>query len=248
MFKTNKLYRSGIYATTLMVVAFVLIGASCSNKATTPTVSSTPTSTSTTSGTIDLTNVDPTAQNSTILTNASQARLKANEWRNNSQMVYYSVKLPRDLRLNNATESFVFGSSSEPNYWWVYSLAESSGIFLRSLYYKTDYLGNTIQPIPDKYWKSNYIQAFQKAETYQGKAFRDANPNTDVTINLFVTNPNSWLWWNVEYKSTNGKTLKVRVHPSELKIYDDLGNVVTSTTQSDVTATPTATITPTTAQ
>jgi len=163
----NKSKLRNIY-TMALVLILTLTGLSCGgSKTTTPTAtpSATPTATAT-----DLSNVNVTTVDASFATNYSTAQTKALEWKGDASIVSLSVKLPTDLSLNNANETFVYGSASDPDYWFTMTIAESSSKYVRALIPKTDYLGTAINtPIAVQYWKSNYLQAFQVADAYAGK-------------------------------------------------------------------------------
>jgi len=234
MFKLNKIKFSTIYLV-LVVLVLSLTGAICQKQEETPTPTETPTETPT-PVVNDLTTIDYSTINSMVMNNYTTAKQKATTWKGDAKLYNYTVKLPIDLSINNGTETFVFGSDSDKLNWWVLSVSESTNKSLRALIPKEDYLGNTLAPINTSFWKTNYLQAFQKAEIYQGKTFREANANSEITINLSMGEPKGWLWWVVEYKAPSGNILKVRVNPSDLTVVDDLGNIV-QTTQTGTTGT-----------
>jgi len=224
---------------TVLSLTFVLTGLSCGSSDTSNETQNTTPTTETPAATpvTDLSTIDPTTINTSFTNNQTNAKTKAVEWKIDAKLYSFSVKLPPDLALNNATDTFVFGSPADNNNWWVYSVSENTGKFLRALIPKADYLGNTLNPINDKYWKSNYLQAFQKADIYQGATFRAANPNSEISVTLANGEPKGWLWWTVEYKSSTGNTLKIRINPNDLTIVDDLGNIVTTGSSTSTTQT-----------
>lgn len=232
-YKIKNLY---VVLTTLLIIFFTT-GLSCDKKPkTTPIETFTPEPTvSATPITIDLTNTDPLTIKTIVENNFNLAKQKATEWKGDAQFYSMTVKLPPDLSLNNATETYVFGSESDRDYWWTIAIAESTNKYIRALIPKSDYLGNLLRPVAMDYLKTTYLQAFQVAENYQGAAYRTANNGTEVTITLSHGEPKNWLWWIVEYKSPQGNPIKIRVHPSDLQIYDDMGNIISS---ASVTSTP----------
>ena len=241
MLKATKKFSLFQYFLIFMVLVLATTGLSCSksnNTQTTP--QETTTASSTTTQTTNLATVDPTTVNSTFSKNFNSAKQKATAWKSDAVLYSFTEKLPVDLSLNNGTETYVFGSAGDQANWWVYSLSEATSKSLRALIPKEDYLGNTLSPISDKYWKSNYLQAFQKADLYQGSAFRAANPNTEVTVILATGEPKGWLWWTVEYKSTSGNSLKIKINPLDLTIVDESGNIVTTSTAGQSTTSNTA--------
>lgn len=226
------------YLTLLIIVIFALTGALCQKTETTPETT-TEEETTTTTTTTDLTTIDPTTISTTFLTNYNTAKEKAILWKGDAKLVTLTVKLPQDLSLNKATETFVFGSDSDPDYWWTFSISESSGKYVRALIPKEDYLGTATTAIAEKYWKTNYLQAFQKADSYTGKSFRTSNSEVEVIVTLSHGDPKGWLWWLVEYKSADGNSTKVRINPGDLTIVDDLGNTISSGTSSSSETTTT---------
>ena len=230
----------------LTLSVLLLTGLSCSKQQTAVQETTTPTPTSTeTTTAFDLSTVEPGTISTGFATNFASAKEKATAWKGDAKLMNLTIKLPKDLSLNSATLTFVFGSESDPDYWFTLTLSESSGKYVRALIPKTDYLGTAINtPVAEKYWLSNYLQAFQIAETYAGKTIRETYPNTEVVITLQAAEPKNWLWWLVEYKNTSATT-RVRISPYDLTIVDDLGNVVSSSTSSSSSTTTTNT-TPTT--
>lgn len=164
----------------------------------------------------------------TITANFEQAEISALAWQKDAQLMLVSVKLPSDLSLNNSTNTFTYGSENVFDYWWTYSLAESSGKTVRALVNKDDYLGNNVKPINKTYWRTNYIEAFQIADNYGGKEFRQNNPNTAISLTLSVSEPKGWLWWLVEYKTPLGENFSVRINPNDQTIVNESGEVVTT--------------------
>lgn len=194
-----------------------------------------------------LATVDPTAYDAQLTANYEQSQASATAWNKDAQLVMVSVKLPSDLSLNNATETFTYGSPSDVYYWWTYSLSESSGKTVRALVNKEDYLGTNVKPISINYWRTNYIEAFQIADNNGGKEFRQNNQNVTVSETLSVSEPKGWLWWLVEYKTPLGESFSVRINPNDQTIVGESGEVITSgtvyspTTNSEETITGEAT-------
>jgi len=175
-----------------------------------------------------LATADATIYDATITANYEQAGIAAIAWNKDARLVMVSVKIPNDLSLDNSTDTYTYGSVNQPNYWWTYSLSESTGKTVRALVNKEDYLGTNVEPIPKSFWRTNYIEAFQIAENYGGKEFRQNNQNVSISLTLSVTEPKKWLWWLVEYKTPLGETLSVRINPNDQTIVDEAGEVVTT--------------------
>lgn len=187
-----------------------------------------------------LTTIDPLNYDARLTANYESAYQEAKKWKEDASLVMVSVKLPLDLTLDNATQTYTFGSANENNYWWTYSYSEVTQKYVRALVNKEDYLGKDVSVIPLKFWRTNYLEAFQIADNYQGRDFRLNNTNTEVTLTLKISEPNGWLWWLVEYKSSLGQSLSFRVNPSDRTLVDETGNIITTQTYQ-----PTQTVTDT---
>ena len=175
-----------------------------------------------------LATVDATTYDATLTADYEKAEVDAKKWQSNAELVMVSVKLPSDLSLNNATQTYTYGSSNDTQYWWTYSLSEQTQKFVRALVNKEDYLGTSLTPIPKKFWRTNFIEAFQIADNYQGAEFRLNNQNVEITETLSVGKPNNYLWWLVEYKTPLGNNLTVRINPNDRTIVDESGNIITT--------------------
>lgn len=195
------------------------------NESTTPTASPTPT---VTLNEYPLDTVDAKSYEATLTANYEKAQSAATSWNKDAHLVMVSVKLPADLSLNNSTETYTFGSSNELNYWFTYSLSESTGKTVRALVNKEDYLGATAKAIDKKYWRTNYMEAFQIAQNYGGTDFIKNNQDVSVNITLGNLEPKGWLWWLVEYKTPLGNSYSVRINPNDQTIVDESGTVITT--------------------
>ncbi len=234
----------------LVVVAIFLFNGLtlpfCNNSETTTETSPEPSPTATLND-APLATVDASVYDPELTANYEAANTAAQEWNQDAKLAMVSVKLPQDLSVNNSTETYTYGSENAPYYWWTYSLSESTGKIVRALVNKEDYLGTDIQSIPLSYWRTNYIEAFQIADNYGGKEFRQNNQNVTVSLTLSVGQPKNWLWWLVEYKTPIGESFNIRINPNDQTIVDESGEVVTtgsaySPTTSTITDTTDTTI------
>lgn len=220
----------------ITLMGFVLLfasltGLSCSKKTDT-TATSTPTATETTASNLaspNLVDSDATSLEAVATQNYELAKNKATSWKPDAVLVTEQVKLPTDLGLNKANETYIFGSASDTANWWSFSVSESTSKFIRALIPKEDYLGTNINPINAKYMKMNYAKAFQAADKATGSTFRSQNPDSQVTLTLHTATPNNWLWWDVEYKSASNK-LVLKVNPNDGNVVDEQGNPVSTGT------------------
>ncbi len=219
----------------LAVSALALAG--CSGKKTT-TNSTTPTTTPPQPVVVGLKSATPTTFDQPIADQITAAQTKAKLWQDDAVLSYVSVELPADLGVNNATNTYVYGSQKDSADWWTYSLAEKASKSVRAIIPKEDYLGSAIVPINTQYWKMNYVEAFQLADANGGSDFRTQHTDARVTLYLSHRDPNQWLWWTIQYKTPAGGLLTLLVNPNRGEVLDSTGK--------QVAAPPTTSGTPTT--
>lgn len=198
----------------LLALFLVLgMGASCksSNTAVTPTAN-------------DFTNQKSTAVTSQTKTDLDKARVAAAGWKSDATWVALNFKEPADMNPKNLTQTFVFGSATDIDNWFTYSI-DTNGKFVRAVIPKSDFLGSALQPIGEQYWKISYIEALQTADTNGGNAYKAKYPETETTITLNQTEPKNWVWYIIEYRSAIGNQ-KIRISANDGKIYNDQGNLV----------------------
>jgi len=208
-----------------MTILLTLTGLSCNlfKKKTTDTTDTTTATTATPA----LLAADSTSINQLFNANLDLAKSKAKEWKTDATLYAVNIKLPKDLSVNKAIETFVFGSAADTLDWWTFAISENSAKYVRAIVPKTDYLSTITKPIGMNYWKINYLEALKIADANGGKAFREKNTDTQITENLSQTEPKGWLWWIVEYESSTGDSLKVRINPTDQTVVDESGNIVT---------------------
>lgn len=216
---------------TLSLIFLTLNGLSCNwfSKKTTTSASPTPTASvsTTATGYGQLLTADAAAISSLFNSNFNQAQAKAKSWKQDAQLYAVNVKLSKNLGTNQAIETFIFGSSQDTNYWWTDAISENSGNFVRAIVPKEDYLSDVKTAINNNYWKINYLQALLIAEDNGGQAFREQDPESQITLNLYNSQPKGWLWWLVEYKNNSGESLKIRINAGDQSVVDETGNVIT---------------------
>lgn len=221
-----------------LVLFLSLTGLSCSwfsKKTATTDTTSTATSTADTSlATTNLTNIVPTTLDDLVTTNYNLSKSKAQDWQSDSVLVNLTVKLPKNLATNQATETFVYGSSKDTKNWFSFSISESSSKYIRATIPKEDYLGTSVIPINTTYWKMNYAKALQLAEANGGKTFRAANTNSEIVATLANAEPKGWLWWQIDYKSADtGEKLIIKVNPNDNTVVDENGNPLSTSTTTE---------------
>jgi len=173
----------------------------------------------------NLSNIDPQKITETSTVNFKFALKKAKEWRKDASLVAVSVKIPENLDPTKVEETYVFAAKKSPSYYWAISISNRTHNFIRFITPKEDYLSPTLPKINFKYWKINYAQAFQTAESKQGKVLREEKKSQiSISATLSHSQPNNWLWWTVEYK--NKETDEI----ATIKVNADSGKVLQSIT------------------
>ena len=253
---------SSVGRLTLRIVAITVISLTLTGclKSKTPTTSTTQTTTSTdttngtnntstTSTVSDLTTLSSTSFDSDLQAHYAQGLAAAKVWHPDAVVSYVSVSLGTTLVPKKGNEVYVFGSASDLDNWFTYSLSQDTGKSVRAIIPKADYLGDKITPVNTTYWHMNYVQALQLAEQNGGSAFRIANANPQITVFLSNRAPRGWLWWTVEYRSAAGQSLSLLINPNLGGVSDEQGNVLvpdrgTTGTSTSTTAPSTSTTTP----
>lgn len=206
---------------TLKVILLVLLiglASGCSLK------KSSTSETSTAPAVSDFVNQDSKTVMAKTQENLSKAKNESTAWEKDAVFVGYNFKVPQDLDPKSLTETFVFGSSSEENFWWTYSI-DSQGKSVRALVAKEDYLGKDLQPIQEQFWKKSYIDVLKTAESNGGLTFRSQNPEAEITLVLSQSAPNNWLWYVIEYRGAT-TSQKIRISANDGKVYNEQGTLI----------------------
>jgi len=159
----------------------------------------------------------------TTQANLAKAKVAAASWHPDATWVALNFNVPADLNPKSLSQTFVFGSGSDTNNWFTYSI-DTSEKFVRAVIPKSDFLGIDLQPIAETYWKTNYISALQTAYANGGNAFIAKSPETQVTLTLSQNPPKNWLWYLITFQAANDAQ-KIRISANDGKIYDDQGNL-----------------------
>lgn len=223
-------------------VAVSLTGCKAKTPAVTDTAPATDTSntTATTPTTTDLTTLLPATFDADTAAHLAQADVVAKVWHADAVLSYVSITLPT-LEPKKGNEVYVFGSASDLDNWYTYSLSQDTGKSVRAIIPKADYLGDKITPINQTYWKMNYVKALQLAEQNGGATFRISNPNPQISVFLSNRTPRGWLWWTVEYKTASGQNLSLLINPNLGGVIDETGKqLVPDSTTSTPAASTTA--------
>ncbi|TSC90946.1 MAG: Uncharacterized protein CEN92_346, partial [Candidatus Berkelbacteria bacterium Licking1014_96] len=101
------------------------------------------------------------------------------------------------------------------------SISVRSKNYVRAIIPKEDYLGSNLVPVRTQYFKVNYTQAFQTAETNGGKEWREKEKDSkyQITATLAHGEPKGYLYWLVEYQLTDGsdkKTIQIDANSGEI--------------------------------
>lgn len=209
------------YLRGVLICLALIIMAGCSLNS-----SSTSSSSSTTN---DFLSQKSTTVAAKTLENLNKAKTQAVIWKPDAIPVGYNFKVPANLNPKSLTETFVFGSAQDNDNWWTYSI-DTDGKTIRAIIPKDDFLGKDLQPIQENYWLKSYVETLKMADENGGLDYKAKYPEAEVTLTLAQIQPKNWLWYIVEYRSaTNSK--KIRVSAYDGKIYDDQGNLVTSSSK-----------------
>ncbi len=167
--------------------------------------------------------IDPASLDSVIKANYQLAEAKVKDWKKDAVLYHFSVKIPSDLTPGKATEVYTFGSPTDAYNWWTMNISGKTGKSVRAIIPKEDYLGTTLNPVPLRFWKSNYIEALQLAEINGGSDFRATHAEAEISVSLAVGQPRNYLWWTVEYHPISGESFKRLVHPETKEVFDATG-------------------------
>lgn len=206
----------------LLILSTFLVGLNLSCKKTTPSETPTPSASESQAPQEDnLTNLDPTSVQEQITANYNTAKQKASSWKSDAVLYSASAKITSSLDFEDVIEVYTFGTGSEPSYWWTISISVRSKNYVRAIIPKEDYLGANLVPARTQYWKVNYVQAFQAAETNGGKEWREKQKDSkyQITATLAHGEPKGYLYWLVEYQLLDGsdkKTIQIDANSGEV--------------------------------
>lgn len=206
----------------LLGLATFLVGLNLSCKKTTPSETPTPSVSKSQAPQEDnLTNLDPTSVQEQITANYNTAKQKASSWKPDAVLYSASAKITSSIDFEDIIEVYTFGSTAEPSYWWTISISVRSKNYVRAIIPKEDYLGANLVPTRTQYWKVNYVQAFQTAETNGGKEWREKQKDSkyQITATLAHGEPKGYLYWLVEYQLLDGsdkKTIQIDANSGEV--------------------------------
>lgn len=128
-----------------------------------------------------------------------QAYAKAKTWKDNATLCAASVKISNDLSTQGITYSYIYCTPDDKTFYYNINF-NSTGDFLRALIWQTDYIKANLPAISLQYFKISFAKALQIAETNGGQSFRNNNPQSDITLNLYKAKPNNYNYWFVQYQ------------------------------------------------
>lgn len=175
-------------------------------------------------------NIDPTSLDATLKESFNLAESKSKLWRQDAQLVHYSVKIPNGFTIGTITETYSYGSTADPFNWWTITISAKNNKVVRALIPKEDYLGTNYGPIPQRFWKINFIEALQLAEINGGSDYRKGKANVEATATLAISEPKNYLWWAIEYRSSTGDPYKLLINPSTKEVVTDTGTPLSGVT------------------
>ncbi len=185
----------------------------------------------TTTGTSYLT-VAPSSLDQSINDHKALADQKGKGWRNDAQLYRYSVKFDSNFTIGQITENFTYGSPADAYNWWTVTISGKNSKVVRALIPKEDFLGTNVPAIPQRFWKINYVEALQLAESNGGATFRKSHSDTQVSATLMIDQPKNYLWWIVEYQSSSLDPYRILINPATKEVFDADGNQLTKTVAS----------------
>lgn len=128
-----------------------------------------------------------------------QAYSFASKWKKSVSLCAASIKITADLNPNNLTYSYIYCTPQEKNFYFNINF-NTQGQFLRALVWQTDYLKPNLLQINRKFLKLSLVEALGLAEQNGGAAFRASHPRGLITLNLYRSEPNNYLYWFVQYE------------------------------------------------
>lgn len=173
----------------------------------------------------NLATIDPQSLQSKLDEHLNLAASFAQTWQSNALLYGVNIKIGPPLSGADVSETYVFGSLSDPSFWYTVSfVGEQKPV--RAAIFKEDYLPGLQKPLKTEFWKTNFVKAFQVAEKSGGQIFRQQNPKFSVHLSLSVSEPKGWLWWMVEYKSEGKETLQFKIDPDDGSLVNEQGEKI----------------------
>jgi len=231
---TKKILLSGL----LIFLIFLMIGLGCKKQTTTEPEPTTGTGeTETAEKQKDLSSVDPQDYSIKLENNFNQAVERSKSWQKNAQFVFLRIQIPADLNPKRVVETYVFTSTYSPTMYWTIGFS-LDGSYIRALIPKSDYLQNeSPKTISTKYWQTDWITAFQKADQAGGKEFREKNEsNLDITASLTYVQPKGYLYWVFQYKnleSEDKSIIRVDANTGELEKENSQSETESNSSETD---------------
>ncbi len=188
----------------------------------------------------NLANINAQDYNDILKSNFATASKKALEWKNDAQFVFIKVQIPGDLNLKKITETYIFTSTTSKTLYWTIGFDLEKN-YIRALIWKDDFLkGENPKKIATQFWETDWITAFQKAETAGGKEFREEHQeDLEITINLTHAQPKNYLYWIVTYTSLGSGDKKiVQINASTGEVLEESDDSESSEEESETSEIP----------
>jgi len=173
----------------------------------------------------NLLTIDPNTLSTEIAQGKELADTKAKEWQNNAKLVAVQIEVPASLKKTSVSTRYIFNSLGVSTYYWTIALTATNENYVRALIPKEDYLASDLKVILEDFWKINYAQALQATEENGGSTWRETHNLGGATLVLSRGQPNSWLYWQIEYIALNTNGERSPVDNFKLRINAYTGEV-----------------------
>lgn len=154
------------------------------------------------------------------------SKKKATEWQSNSKLVAVQTEIPSSLKEDAVSTRYIYTSPAVNYYYWTIAISADNVSYIRALIPKEDYLSSDLDIIVDDFWKINYVEALQIADSNGGSDWREDNNLGQITLVLSRGQPNNHHYWNVEYVAVDQDGQRVESNNFKLKISSYDGQIV----------------------
>lgn len=153
---------------------------------------------------------DPQALLSRAKESSTKAGGLATKWQADAKLILISSNYLASYDDKGVIDQYIYSSDGQKDLLFAVNIPrEDHSKFNRMLIYKEDVpLSSKVMPLPLKYWKVSYAQAIEKADAMGGYAFRQDNPNFQMSQTLSLVSGRNMAWTMI-YKSANAKDFEV---------------------------------------
>jgi len=173
----------------------------------------------------NLLTIDPNTLSTEIAQGKDLAETKAKEWQNNAKLVAVQVEIPASLKKTSVSSRYIFNSLGVSAWYWTIALTATNENYVRALIPKEDYIASDLKVVLEDFWQENYAEALQAAEENGGATWRETNNMGGATLVLSRGQPNSWLYWQVEYIALDANGERSAVDNFKIRINAYTGEV-----------------------